>query len=354
LFDIIMFMNTVFIEFRDPLFGIIIFFVIVFVVALFSYWWGRFKTKEDHHHLDRFLRKFRSPPSSMEIKELIDTSAIPIDSWLLLANSYSNNGEYAKCIDIYHGLLSKREMDANQKEIMFLLGQTYFKAGFLERSKTIFLEILKMSPRTPQALRYLLLVYEYLKDYKAAMDVLEPLEELDVDVLKDRVYLTCLLILNDFALSSEQKAQKLLEIYKEHQELTYLIFEYLLQFHPRLAWQNLDHSQSKKLSSLFWNLDKEAVDFDIIARNSYLRELFSAKGYVSLESQSAVFEFDVLIHLHKSAYRKAIINFEYMCENCKQVFPFAFYRCSHCHSIDTLVAEPVIAKEHHETFDSFL
>lgn len=347
-------MNTVFIEFRDPLFGIIIFFVIVFVVALFSYWWGRFKTKEDYRHLDRFLRKFRSPPSSVELKELIETSAVPLESWLLLAHSYSKNGEYSKCIDIYHGLLTKRELDINQKEIMYLLGQTYFKAGFLERSKTIFLEILKMSPRTPQALRYLVLVYEYLKDYQAALEALEPLEEMEVNVVKERVYLTCLLILNDFTLSSEEKIKQLLEIYEEHQELTYLIFGYLFKYNPRLAWQSLDHSQSKKLSSIFWSLEKEAVDFDIIARNSYLRELFSAKGYVSLENESSVFEFDILIHLNKSAYRKAIINFEYMCDNCKQVFPFAFNRCSNCHAIDTLVAQPTIAKEHHETFDSFL
>ena len=80
-------MNTLFIEYRDPLFGIIVFFVLIFVIALFSYWWGRFKTKDDHRHLDRFLRQFKTPPSQTEIKELIFSSKISIKSWLLLADS---------------------------------------------------------------------------------------------------------------------------------------------------------------------------------------------------------------------------------------------------------------------------
>ncbi len=347
-------MNTIFIEFRDPLFGVIIFFVIVFVVALFSYWWGRFKAQGDYRHLDKFLHKFRSPPSNTELKKLISSTAVSIDSWLLLADSYFKHGEYSKSIEIYHELLEQDKSSIDKKDIMFLLGKTYFKAGFLERSKSIFLEILKLSPRTPQALRYLLLVYEYLKDYQEALSVLEPLEILGQNILKDKTYLNCLLILNDFSLSSLQKAEKLILIYKKHQELAYLIFEYLFNFFPKLAWQNLDYLQCEKLSDLFWKLQKNTINLDIIVQNTYLRELFSAKGYISLERNSQVFEFDILIHLHKNSYNKAKINFEYMCENCKQIFPFAFHRCSNCHELNTIIAQPIISKEHHEAFDSFL
>ncbi len=347
-------MNTIFIQFRDPLFGIILFFVIIFVVALFSYWWGRFKAKEDYRHLDKFLRKFRSPPSSLELKKLISSSAVSIDSWLLLADSYSKNGEYDKSIEIYHELLSKKENLTNKKEIMFLLGQTYFKAGFLQRSKSIFLEILKSNPRTPQALRYLLLVYEYLKEYNRALEVLEPLETLGYDTSKDRAYLYCLLTLGDFSLSPEQKADKLIAFYQENKEVTYLTFEYLFKYFPKLAWENLNFSQTSRLSDLFWNLDKDVIDFDIISTDKYLRELFSAKGYVSLEKNSSIFEYDVLIHLHKSSYTKAKINFEYMCGHCKHIFPFSFNRCSNCHAIDSIIPQPLLIKEQHETFDSFL
>ena len=354
IFAIINLMNTIFIQFRDPLFGIILFFVIIFVVALFSYWWGRFKAKEDYRHLDKFLRKFRSPPSSLELKKLVSSSAVSIDSWLLLANSYSKNGEYDKSIEIYHELLSKKENMTNKKEIMFLLGQTYFKAGFLQRSKSVFLEILKSNPRTPQALRYLLLVYEYLKEYSLALEVLEPLETLGYDTTKDKAYLNCLLTLGDFSLSPEEKANRLIDFYRQNQGVTYLTFNYLFKYFPKLAWKNLNFSQVERLGDLYWGLDENMVDFDIIESNKYLRELFSAKGYIALEQNSSIFEYDVLINLHKSSYTKAKINFEYMCSHCKHIFPFSFNRCSNCHTIDSVVPQPLLIKEQHETFDSFL
>ena len=346
-------MNTLFIEYRDPLFGIIVFFVIVFVVALFSYWWGRFKAKDDHRHLDRFLSQFKTPPTQTEIKELISSSNISSKSWLLLADLYSQNGEYEKSIEIYHELLANKENDVNKKEIMFLLGKTYFKAGFLERSKNVFLEILKANPRTPQALRYLLLIYEHLKDYKSALGVLEPLDELGEDVKNDKIYLECILLLNDFSIDEDEKIRRLLAIYKDHKRLTYLIFEYLFRKDPKSAWQHLDQSQCQKVSDLLWNLEKDAIDFDIISQNVYLRELFSAKGFVNMEQSSSVFEFDLLINLRKSGYKGAALTFEYICKNCKQIYPFAFHRCPNCHSIDSALSEPMISKEYSEKNNSF-
>ncbi len=346
-------MNTLFIEYRDPLFGIILFFVLVFVIALFSYWWGRFKTKDDHRHLDRFLNQFKSPPSQMELKELIGSSTISSKSWLLLADSYAQNGEYEKSIEIYYELLAHIGEDVNKKDILFLLGKTYFKAGFLQRSENVFLEILKANPRTPQALHYLLLIYEHLRDYKAALSVLEPLDELGEDVKIDKIYLEAILLLNDYSLDETEKTQKLLALYQQHRRLTYLIFEYLFRKNPKLAWKHLDQSQCARVSDLLWNLSEDVIDFDIISQNVYLRELFSAKGYVRLEEKSSIFEFDLLINLQKSDYRGATLTFEYICKQCKQIYPFAFHRCPACHAIDSVLSEPIISKEYHEKNNSF-
>ena len=346
-------MNNLFIEYRDPLFGIIVFFVLVFVIALFSYWWGRFKAKDDHRHLDRFLNQFKSPPSEMELKELISSSKISSKSWLLLADLYSQNGEYEKSIEIYYELLSHINEDVSKKDILFLLGKTYFKAGFLQRSQNVFLEILKANPRTPQALHYLLLIYEHLKDYKSALGVLEPLDELGEDVKSDKIYLEVILLLNDYTMDESEKTQKLLSLYKEHRRLTYLIFEYLFRKNPKLAWQNLDQSQCSRVSDLLWNLSEDKIDFDIISQNVYLRELFSAKGYVALEEKSSTFEFDLLINLKKSDYKGATLTFEYICKQCKQIYPFSFHRCPSCHAIDSVLSEPIISKEYSEKNNSF-
>lgn len=346
-------MNSLYIEYRDPLFGIILFFVLIFVIALFSYWWGRFKTKDDHRHLDKFLRQFQAPPSENEIKELIASSNISSKSWLLLADLYFQNGEYEKSIEIYHELLANKQSDVNKKEILFLLGKTYFKAGFLERSRKTFLEILKANPRTPQALHYLLLIYEHLKDYKSALGVLEPLDELGEDVKLDKIYLEVILLLNDYSIDETQKTQKLLEIYKEHRILSYLIFEYLFRKNPKLAWENLDLSQCQRLNDLLYNLSDDAIDLDIISQNLYLRELFSAKGSVALAQNSSVFEFDLLINLKKCDYKGATLRFEYICKQCKQIYPFAFHRCPSCHAIDSVQSEVVVSKEYSEAYNSF-
>jgi len=340
-------MNSFFIEFRDPLFGIIVFFVLVFVITFFSYWWGRYKSKEDSRHLDKFLRSFRALPSQDELKVLISSGELSEKSWLLLAHSYFKNGDYEKSIEIYNELLSISTV-SNSRDTMFLLGRTYFKAGFLERSKQIFLEILKNNPRTPQALHYLLLVYEYLRDYKSALDVLEPLDELNKDIQSDAIYLKSLSILNDVERDERSKVDALLKLYHENHQLDHMIFEYIFRVNPQLAWQNFDVSKSELLTDILWHLDKKDLNFDIISKNGYLRELYSARGSACEAKSSSVFEFDVLINLNKKA--NATLNFEYICDNCKQAYPFAFSRCGSCHTIDRQIVEFSLTKDYHRDF----
>ncbi|EQB39419.1 hypothetical protein M947_05345 [Sulfurimonas hongkongensis] len=340
-------MNSFFIEFRDPLFGIIVFFVLVFVVAFFSYWWARFRTKEDHRHLDKFLRGFRTLPSKGELKVLISKGELPEKSWLLLAHSYFKNGDYEKCIEIYSELLSVGSKK-NYRETLFLLGRTYFRAGFLERAKEIFLKILQNNPRTPQALAYLLLAYEYMREYSLALEVLEPLDELKKDIKKDSVYLRILALLNDAKISTDDKLKNLVEIYKEERILSRMVFEYLFSKDANLAWQNLDVSKCEMISDVLWRLDKKDLNLDIITQNGYLRELYTARGDVDLAKSSSVFELDVLINLNKKT--NATLSFEYICDNCKVLAPFAFNRCSSCHAIDTSRIEINLTKDYHRNF----
>ena len=339
-------MNSYFIEFRDPLFSIILFFVIIFIITFFSYWWSRYKSKEDFAYLDSFLQQFGALPSKDELSLLISKGELSEKSWLLLANSYFKNGDYEKSIDIYKEML--RLGSPNAKETMFLLGKTYFKAGFLERSRQIFLRILKKNPHTPQALHYLLLIYESMRNYAAALEVLEPLDELGEDVTKERAYFESLIILENKELSNETKTRQLLAIYARSHALTYLIFEYLFRTNPSLAWTHFDFSKSDLLSDIFWHLDATSLDLDIISKNGYLRELYSARGDYNLESSSSVFELDVLIKLQKKA--NATLSFEYVCTSCKSIFPFVFHRCSACHAIATSKVEYRLVKDYYKDF----
>jgi lipopolysaccharide biosynthesis regulator YciM len=340
-------MDTFYIGFRDPLFSIIIFFTIIFIITFFSYWWGRYKRKEDSRYLDRFLEQFRALPTKDELKVLISSGELSEKSWLLLAASYSKNGDYEKSIEIYNEILNVTDK-TRAKETMFLLGKTYFKAGFLERSKQIFLEILKQYPRTPQALHYLLLVYEYMRDYNSALEVLEPLEELDEDIMLDKAYLEALLLMNDTKVDPVQKSEKLLELYKKTNRLTYMVFEYLFRNDPKLAWKNLDSDKCEILTEVLYNLEAKNLNLDIIAKNEYLKDLYSARGDIALSKESAIFELDVLIKLEGKS--NATLSFEYVCQNCKGTYPFAFNRCSNCHTIDSAVIEYSLGKDYAKEF----
>ncbi|MGE4420190.1 MAG: tetratricopeptide repeat protein [Sulfurimonas sp.] len=340
-------MNTFFLEFRDPLFGIIIFFVLIFVITFFSYWFTKFKKKEDYRHLDKFLKQFHTLPSQNELKVLITKGELSEKSWLLLANAYAKNGNYEKSIEIYSELLKVGDK-SNYRDTLFLLGKTYFRAGFLERAKQIFLEILKNNPRTPQALNYLLLVYEQMRNYNAALEVLDSLDELKKDITLQSAYINALFILNSAEMTPDVKVYKLLEIYKTNNVLAYLIFEYIFRVNPKAAWENFDTSKAELLVDVLWSCDKKDLDFDIIMQNGYLRELYTAKGYLKEAAKSSVFELDVLINLDSKT--NATLGFEYICDNCKVVYPFAFSRCSSCHAIDTSRAELSLVKDYHKDF----
>ena len=341
-------MNNLFIEFRDPLFGIIIFFSLIFVIALFSYWWGRFTRNEKVQDLSSFMNVFNSLPTEQEIKQLITTHAITDKSALIMADTYYQNGDYEKCIEIYLIMLDVQKDPLEKKETLFLLGRTYFKAGFLERAQEIFLQILKQFPRTPKALRYLLIIYEKMHLFSKALEVLEPLEELGIDHTKDRVYLQAVSIIRSGKFGVEEKAQHLIELYHQHHMLSYLIFEYLFRFTPELAWKNLDLGEAERLVDLLWSAPDAEANLDIISSNSYLRELFSAKGTALLVQRSSVFEFDVLIKLNIADESGATLQFDYLCGECKQIYPFSFHRCPNCHSIDSVVTEILLTKDHFE------
>jgi lipopolysaccharide biosynthesis regulator YciM len=342
-----------FIEFRDPLFGIIVFFVLIFIVAMISYWWGRVKLKAEDKTLERFAKQFHKLPNEKELKSLISSGTLSEKSWLLLASTYEKDGDYEKAIEIYQALIEFKKDGSKRRDIMLLLGQSYLKAGFLERSKEIFLQILKTNPKTTQALEQLLLVYEYLQEYSNAIDVLEPLEELGMKAGKDKLYLKAVSLMKDDTIDSDVKVETLIREYKEHGELSYLISEYLFKMDKKLAWKNLDIKESKRISDILWQLNRDDLDLDIISSDKYLMELFTAKGYVDMAKESSVFELDVLIKLFHADEKIATLQFEYLCRECKHVFPFAFHRCPSCHAIDSVESEATLTKDYIEENYSF-
>ncbi len=345
-------MDTFYLEYRDPLFGVIIFFTILFVISFFSYWWGRHKQTQEHKNLESFLNTFDN--ESSDISSQVDKNSLTPESWLMLSRSYAAQGNFEQSIKIYHALLAKNKDPIFQKDTLLLLGKSLYSAGFLERSRKTFMQLLSQSPRIPEALHYLLLIYEQLQQFDKALEVSLALQEQLGTKSQDKLFLEAKILINDSSIESEQKAQKLLAIYKDNHDLKYLIFEWLFKNRPSLAWSNFDQSLSYKISDILYNLSLEDIDLSVVESNSFLRELYSAKGYLNLAENSSIFELDLLISLNKHNIKKAALSFEYSCTHCKQISFLPFHRCSNCHKIDTIEPSINITKDYFEIGHSFL
>ncbi|MDD5160693.1 MAG: tetratricopeptide repeat protein [Sulfuricurvum sp.] len=345
-------MDTFFIEFRDPLFGVVVFFILLFILSFLSYWWGRYKAAREHRNLESFLGKFESIGEGVKLTEQVQQNSLSSESWLLLAQSFEHQGNYEKSVEIYHALLSKNRDPIFQKDALLLLGKSFFKAGFLERSRQTFLQILQNHPRTPQALHFLILIYEHLQQYDKALEVTESLLELSPDTISEKLYLECRILIANHRIDMDEKAQKLIELYTTHRKLGYMIFEWLFTYRPLLGWKHYDQSLSARLSDILWRIGDENLDLDIIASNTYLRELFSAKGSVSLAEGSSIFELDTLIALRRCGAGKATLQFEYTCDKCNSISFLPFHRCPHCHAIDSVNVLMNLSKERFEENNS--
>jgi len=194
-------LGEILLQYRDPLFGLIVFFALVFIIAFFSYWWAIYRTKEQSRRLSRFFGRFERRRDS--VAEALDAPGSK-RALLLLADALGRSGDYEEAISIYLRLQKEVE-PAERIEILKKLADLYFRAGFLQRSRKIYEEILGILPRSRDVLRSLLIVYEKLGDYAGAFDVLESLEELGEDVERERGYFDALVAARKSDLERLQK-----------------------------------------------------------------------------------------------------------------------------------------------------
>jgi len=119
----------------------------------------------------------------------------------------------------------------------------------------------------------------------------------------------------------------LLKIYEKSPELTRVIFDFLFKKDPQVAWKNLKKDDYFYVSDILWNLPIEKVDKNKAKKIGFLSQLYSAKKYFDFSNKSKIFELDVLLNLKGEI---ADLDFEYVCVECKNIFPFSFSRCSNC------------------------
>jgi tetratricopeptide (TPR) repeat protein len=333
-------------EYRDPIFGVIIFFAIVFIIAFVNYWWGVFKGKEERYSIEQFIKRFEVIADADEYKKLLEEFSISSESLGLLAHSYSKSGEYEKSIGIYLIALKRVKNKEEKQYFLFELGKIYFKAGFLRRGADVFLELLKLYPRHKEALKILMVIYEQLKEYARALEVMDSLEELDVEVKSEKNFVKALQVLNDASMTNKKKYETLLSLIKEEALVGRMLFEFARK--EALDF-NLDTIKAESILDLLWE-----SDISLLKNSSQdlVKAVLAAKIGGEIP-HAAPFELEVLAALKSINYTKAAVGFEYTCTCCKGTFPVHFYRCPSCYTLKNPHISLVLIKNEYEEYYSF-
>lgn len=342
-------MDLLSLDYRDPIYGVIILFALIFIISSVSYWWGIFKTKEDETSIKKFVKKFDQYDSFDDYKQLIQKKDLPVESAILMALTYEKSGEYEKAIEIYLSILKNMVGPKKRKDVLTLLGKTYYKAGFLQKSREILLTSLRLFPKNEEALTYLSVIYETLREYDKALEVLDTLEEFGCEVEQKKLYFRTLNIIYDKTMKADKKIEELKKLGLENKIVQRKLFEFLKS--NNLSFDNglLEAFDFKNIMDLLWVTKVEKFEEGFVKEHKLLAEIFTAKGDLLEAEESEIFELNVLIKLHHQEDASGDLSFSYICTNCKNTFPLYFYRCPKCQQIDTTEVETNLIKRAYET-----
>jgi len=343
--------------YNDPLFSILLIVTLGLIIAVSTYGWGMYKQQKEKGNLLKFLDKFDSSECAL------DTNEMPFEIHMLkpltlLAKAFETAGEYHKAISIYLYLIKNISDESGKSELMERLGSTYLHAGFLERSRSIYTDILRKKPRNIKVLYQLGIVYEMMHKYKKAQEILPPLELLDENTYVLKMFLDLLQIQSNKSTSVEHKVTRLKHILSEEPKLYRDVVSALLKLDTKEAWKIIDVTRIKEILDILWYLPNSQLDLDIILANEELSTLYYAKGYLQKPSteiwESGIFALDILATAKQHGFDEGELYFSYLCKKCKQSFPMSFKRCPNCMAIHSVEVEENIGKSSPQTDYSLL
>lgn len=186
-------MDFFFVEYRDPMFGLVVLVALVLVVAVLHYAWRTLSSKSQKKGIEGFIKKF---DIADEHKDLLRASSLSLENLHFLAGIFTKSGEFEKAIQIYLIALEKTKDKDEQEAIFYDLAEVYFRAGFLQRSVEVLLNALNLRPRNEKALKLLKIVYLRLKRYDEVLQSLDALFELGCEVSKEREFINVIALKN--------------------------------------------------------------------------------------------------------------------------------------------------------------
>jgi len=340
----------------DPLFSILIIVILVLIVTVSSVLLGNYKEKNKRNSLKKFLGGFNKSNCVLAIEEMPFEKAL-IQPLTLLAKAFKNQGEYQKAINLNLYLIDNIPNFFEKEKILEQLGTTYLKAGFLKRSKSIFLEILKKHPRNTTALYHLGIVYELLHEFDNALETIEPLKILGEKTKNLEAHIKLSKLLENKKLSKVEKVAKLTDLLEESTYPYHRIMKALFSLDLKAAWSHIDNEQIESILDILWFLPSVNLDLEIISENETLSAIYLAKGHIEPNGSkfvSNIFSIDTIISAKNADNHSVDLLFSYGCGKCKSHFPIAFIRCPKCYAIDAMQIKETLVKKQSNTNYSLL
>lgn len=342
--------------YKDPLFGVVLLFVIIAIIGAIDFVRNRLRERRRIHSLENLKKSYEFLGIKDGVEEFLKLNQNATPTLEFIAQAYIQSGNIQEAIKIYTSMLNAHSATPSQDKvrILYALGVAHFQAGFLQRAKNTFLEIIKNSPRDLGSLIYLLRTYEKLNEYQNAIDVVDCLQEIyeqsgNIDDTKyleslayNRAYLQTMCLFADEKSVFEDKVAKLESLRAQFPRLEKIILVYYKQYNLALFWQKAQESRNiENLLDVFWQTPDTEVPTEILT-NKKIIEVYRARGLIeskqSLDSINknavcAKFELEAVRLLRTHTHFNADLHFEYRCSECKGIFPLESHRCPTCNTL---------------------
>jgi len=342
-------------SFDDPLFSIILLVFVGFLIALGTYMWDLHIKRSNSDSLLGFLDKFESKEC------VIDTKTLPYEPNMLrplslLAKSNEMSGEYHKAISLYIYLAKSVDDDKHKYALMEHLGDTYAKAGLLERARGVYEDILSSHPRDIGVLYSLGDIYQLLQKYDLALETTVPLKTLGEDTSRFEAFLSFEMLQTNRKMLQPQKVEAFLALLKENEKLYRSVFSQLLLIDNAKAWEIFDCSKVNDIIDILWFRDESQLDMKTVNSHNILKSIYYAKGYLATppNTPSGQFALDMIVSAKQNDNDSGVLNFSYVCDECKHSFASYFKRCPNCKSVYSVNVEEEIGKKQSKKNHSLL
>lgn len=339
-------MDSLFIAYRDPLFGAFVFALFLLFVSTVAAVAVRMKRHSEKRVIERFLQGFDRVKSEEYAASFREHPALT-PAFEVLADIYSQKGEYEEAIKIYLALLDSLGAFEKKKraELLCALGKAYSKAGFLARSAEILQSSLALFPRNPEGLRLWLALMQKRKEWDRVADAVLSLEELGCISVQEKSLLEALCAVGRQDTSNEQSREVLLRDAAACGPSARLALEsFLASGDLELAKKAASYVEIGDCVDFLWYMPKDTLHQLFIGGSKAAAEVLCAKGESDVVVSFSALELDVMMRLGEG--RNGLdLAFNHTCSSCGRQQPSYFYRCDICLASGSCVVEPQIVRQ---------